>query len=323
MAVLNVFLLAFVFIQVRLLRQPRTPQEVSLAPAVAPRIPVKSSSGAGSRRPATPAPVAAAPVFPPAFPADRKVVDWRQVESDDYRTYVNNLRAIGCPEQTVRDVVISDLQKSFFDRRRQLLASQVPTNFWQGADSAVMQREKRGLDEEFGDVLKTLLGPDVVPPAGNMEWKLAEMDLRLGFLPDDKRDQTREVLLRYGELDEQIKSLSDGNLPTRDQEKLGQLLEDYDLKHKQLGGMLTPEQYEQVDMTVSWTAENLRRAMENFHPTEEEFRLIFREWRQHDEHLAQLYATGQPDPGNAQVFENISKFMSKERYQQYVQTWWK
>src|SRR5437899_3128213 len=30
--------------------------------------------------------------------------DWRQVESEDYRQYVANLRALGCPEQTVRDI---------------------------------------------------------------------------------------------------------------------------------------------------------------------------------------------------------------------------
>src|SRR4029077_4471693 len=30
--------------------------------------------------------------------------DWRMIESSDYEEYVANLRAIGCPEKTVRDI---------------------------------------------------------------------------------------------------------------------------------------------------------------------------------------------------------------------------
>jgi len=34
---------------------------------------------------------------------------WRQLESTNYRTYVANLRGIGCPEQTVRDIISADV----------------------------------------------------------------------------------------------------------------------------------------------------------------------------------------------------------------------
>src|SRR2546426_2113445 len=33
---------------------------------------------------------------------------WRQLETEDYRAYIARLRAIGCPEQTIRDIVIAD-----------------------------------------------------------------------------------------------------------------------------------------------------------------------------------------------------------------------
>ena len=36
----------------------------------------------------------------------RQFFSWRSVESDDYPTYVSNLREIGCPEQTIRDIKI-------------------------------------------------------------------------------------------------------------------------------------------------------------------------------------------------------------------------
>jgi hypothetical protein len=39
----------------------------------------------------------------------RERFHWSQIESTDYRTYVANLRSIGCPEQTIRDIIATDL----------------------------------------------------------------------------------------------------------------------------------------------------------------------------------------------------------------------
>src|ERR1051325_7868593 len=36
---------------------------------------------------------------------------WTQLESEDYRAYIARLRSIGCPEQTIRDIVIADVDK--------------------------------------------------------------------------------------------------------------------------------------------------------------------------------------------------------------------
>jgi len=38
----------------------------------------------------------------------RQFFSWQQLESPDYQTYVANLRDIGCPEQTIRDIIIAD-----------------------------------------------------------------------------------------------------------------------------------------------------------------------------------------------------------------------
>src|SRR4026208_334683 len=43
-------------------------------------------------------------------------VDWNMVESDDYKKYIANLRSIGCPRDTVRDIIIADVNKLFAAR---------------------------------------------------------------------------------------------------------------------------------------------------------------------------------------------------------------
>lgn len=46
---------------------------------------------------------------------------WSQLEStNDYRVYVANLRAAGCPEATIRDIVGGDAERGFSFERSQL-----------------------------------------------------------------------------------------------------------------------------------------------------------------------------------------------------------
>jgi hypothetical protein len=52
--------------------------------------------------------------------AEPKPFRWRQLESADYRVYVSNLRAIGCPEQTVRDIICADVDSMYTAKRNEL-----------------------------------------------------------------------------------------------------------------------------------------------------------------------------------------------------------
>src|ERR1035437_1380899 len=47
----------------------------------------------------------------------RQLFSWRDVESPDYATYIANLRDIGCPEQTIRDIIIADVNLLYSRRR--------------------------------------------------------------------------------------------------------------------------------------------------------------------------------------------------------------
>ena len=131
------------------------------------------------------------------------------------------------------------------------------------------------------------------------------------------------AVLRNEANDALIKRLSEARRPTENSDELNRILQTYEGKRTELARLLSPEEFEQLELTVSWTADNLRRGMAKFNPTEAEFREIFRAWRLHDENLAQLYATGQPDPGNSHVFAQIKEVLGEERYKQYKSTWWK
>src|SRR5690242_13687140 len=46
--------------------------------------------------------------------------DWRMVESEDYKKYIANLRSIGCPEETIRDIITADVNKLFESRAKEI-----------------------------------------------------------------------------------------------------------------------------------------------------------------------------------------------------------
>src|SRR5437879_6068345 len=98
--------------------------------------------------------------------------NWRQVESSDYSTYIANMRAVGVPEQTIRDVIIADVAQAYEARRAALLATRrKPFMYWETADRrrlspAEMQeleKQEMELDEEMNSVLTQLLGSDYDP----------------------------------------------------------------------------------------------------------------------------------------------------------------
>src|SRR6185369_1114568 len=56
---------------------------------------------------------------------------WGQLESEDYRTYINRLRSIGCPEETIRDLIIADLEKLMAPDVQSVEGKKEPPKYWE------------------------------------------------------------------------------------------------------------------------------------------------------------------------------------------------
>jgi len=55
---------------------------------------------------------------------------WGAVESHEYERYVANLRAVGCPEKTVRDIVVAELNELCEKRFLQEFPSTNAVAYW-------------------------------------------------------------------------------------------------------------------------------------------------------------------------------------------------
>ena len=67
-----------------------------------------------------------------------RLFNWQEVEAADYPTYIDNLRGIGMPEPTIRDIIIADVDQLFIRKRREL-ASQQDIEWWRSQPSADFQ----------------------------------------------------------------------------------------------------------------------------------------------------------------------------------------
>jgi hypothetical protein len=255
-------------------------------------------------------------------------LNWRRIESEDYHAYVRNLRAIGVPEQTVRDIVTADVMQTYRDRRRQATADAFGDFvYWDTTEperQSELRHRQRELDSEMHQVLETLLGGGVTSPDTSAEWRNSVLDERLTFLPEGKSGQARQLLIDNSETVKQMADLMDNRSNIPDQAEREHIVQQYDALQAELYNVLTPDEYDQLQMTVTFTSENVRRRLADFHPTEEEFRQIFDVWIEQDQALARLHAAKLPLPDDRKlegVLGRVRALMTEQRYEQFVRSW--
>src|SRR5688500_18534358 len=64
-----------------------------------------------------------------------RALNWAAIESTNYVAYINNLRNIGCPEETIRDIIITDIAKLYAKKRAALRTQYPPPPYWQTGDA--------------------------------------------------------------------------------------------------------------------------------------------------------------------------------------------
>jgi hypothetical protein len=220
-----------------------------------------------------------------------RLLSWRDIESDDYPTYIRNLRSVGCPEETIRDIVVADVNELFAHRRATEVVS--PNQQWwvDEPDLDLLDQAmeaKDALEAERRDLLTQLLGPrwDVTGTATEVAGSAITLDgPLLGELPAESKRALREIEFRSRErlrahaqaMREQGKGVDPAEY-ARVRKEL----------REELGKVLTPAQMEEYLLRYSDNAAQLRRSLGGFDATPEEFRNMFRVADGYDLELAAL-----------------------------------
>lgn len=250
-----------------------------------------------------------------------KPFHWSQLETEDYLRYIANLRAIKCPEETIRDIIYADVEKLMAKKFRalniQYKISRDGTldDYWKSDEEfarAKMARdvENRKLYKERRELLATLLGVDYE----------AQRRLRLG-LPDDdgarhpyvdavKLGNARDVWAHFDALE------ADARLRYQyysGEEIKKEFLNIARQRDEAMGKLLTPQEKEEFLLRISYISGRLRTGLAGFEPTEKEFRAIFKPEYQQFLDMGPYVLFGSVDPADtATAAKKLESQQAKE-----------
>lgn len=263
----------------------------------------------------------------------RQFFSWNELESPDYATYIANLRDINCPEQTIRDIIIADVNAVFAKRRAELMKTN-EDQWWRAtpdaATLAAAESKLRALESERRTLLTRLLGPDW----DQKDSQIAQTGRRngisldgpvLGQLPEVTKAAIINVVAesqrRMEEL--QARAVAEGRKPSS-----AELAAIRDQSRTELQRLLTPGQLEEFLLRYSQTATDLRAelgTLRYFNISSNEFRALFRARDQFDVKIAALTDSTNPsDVSQRQALEQqreaaIKLALGARRYELYRQ----
>lgn len=251
---------------------------------------------------------------------------WSDIESEDYPTYIANLRLIGCPESTIRDIIVAEVTQMFARRRTSevVTASQ---QWWRSApDPAVAWAAVariRGLEEERRALLSRLLGPEwesMDYPLPSLETLVPLDGAILGALSAEMKRAVqrieREALQRQGEYLAAREAA--GEQP--DPAELARLRAE---ARGALAAILPPEALEEYLLRYSQEATDLRRRLAGVETSPEEFRALFRAMDPLGQELGTTSGAGGADSmkRRSDLEEErervLRQILGEERYEEY------
>ena len=250
---------------------------------------------------------------------------WGSVESPDYREYIAKLREIGCPEETIRDIIIADVNKLFAGRVAGLYPSPKDFKFWRVENRAVRleergrEQKRRDLEREKRALLKELLGIDYDVEMARLSGRPDEDDYRLGFLSPEKQELLNALQAKYRELERALGA--EGGF--RNPENRAKLTALRAQREAEMAQALGPQDFQEYQLRNSFTARNMRDTLTSFEPTEDEFRQIFDIKKLFDEQYG--FTRGgdqsmreQREAAQAKLDEQLRATLGEQRYHDYM-----
>lgn len=160
-------------------------------------------------------PVVASPLF-----------SWRMIESEDYRQYIANLRAVGCPEQTIRDIIVANIERLY---RQKVFINQAYRPPWHtarglGAETNLMVTDSSSaLEEQKRALVRKLFGYEWDIQAGEIWQQNTMASLVLGFLPENKATELIVLADQYRAAAQRIRDQAHSILIEEDRNQLRKL----------------------------------------------------------------------------------------------------
>lgn len=261
----------------------------------------------------------------------RQPFSWREIESPNYATYIANLHDIGCPEQTLRDIIIADVN-AVYARRRATELLTAEQQWWRSEpDTNVIRaavQKAQELENERRALLTSLLGSnwetgDLVSLPRPSRPAVVLDGPTLGTLSAETKKAIQEVNARS---QDRLQAYLDAQSRAGKSPNPVELAKLRQQTRNDLARLLSPPELEEYLLRYSQSANDLRAQLGQlrfFNQTPEEFRAVFRATDALDQRI-QLLAEA-TDPGSvsarkaleSQRENAIKTALGAKRYEEY------
>lgn len=245
----------------------------------------------------------------------RQFFHWRQIESPDYATYISNLIDIGCPETTIRDIIVADVNQLYARKlasrletlETELLLAETPPEPLPSANQVL-----RELDRERRALLDSLLGTNWI--AADTPWTNAFRQIIyppaldgdvLGLLPTEKKLAVRRL---YVDTWRKIQAYVEGQRRVGARVDPARIIQLESQMRGALAALLTPDQLTEFMFRHSTIGKQLRarfNELKYFEPSPQELRRLFQALYEIESELASL-PTGD-NPGTRAARTTLEK----------------
>ena len=203
---------------------------------------------------------------------------WSEIESDDFATYIENLRNIECPEQTIRDIVVAEVDYIFNQRRIREFNTPVQ-EWWRSTSNKEFNQawkdQEQKLDNERQMLLTQLLGPGWQVGREN-RIDVGYLDLNGAVLGQLSESVKTKVQAIHNVSNQRIQEYLEQKKRAGEEVNPAELAGLRQQARSELEQILTPTQMEEYLLRYSPTAGKLRNTLTGFDATPDEFRQLFR-----------------------------------------------
>ncbi len=250
------------------------------------------------------------------------ITTWLDIQSADLKQFVRRLREAGCPDETVKDIVVAEVNRIYAARNREIWPERYEndTKFWKtqstryNVERQRKQRESyrkdRELQKEKSALLVELLGVDPEKQQRiedgyeeNYNWQ----ERQVAFLPESKRAAAQKILDDFQDKQQEMYAANAGIHDAQSRAEQRQLEAD---KLAALAGILSPAELREYELRQSQTATQLSYNLNNTPVSREEYEAIFDIRKKYGDSINN-YGDLQSKEERNQVQENI-KAMNAE-----------
>jgi hypothetical protein len=213
------------------------------------------------------------------IPEVHRQLDWRLLALADLHRCVANLREVGCPEATIKDIILAEVNRRYAPRERALKMRYEDYELWEspspGARNVLdSQMQLSALYAEKKALLRDLLGVEVeLPmPKGLRDGAQSQLEMALATLPEGKRAQVRSIQEGYLAEMQRLKVNTLNFLEGPDVELLAKLKAE---RWRELAKTLTPDELVDFHLQTSSLGQMVR-ARAGSDVSEPEFREAYK-----------------------------------------------